>query len=619
MKARIIGKTVSAFTAAAVLAASAAWSAFAYDTSDAVNTFTFTDDGITASSTEGGYEISGTDLKITSSGTYVVTGECVEGTITVKKGTTDVVLILDSLTLTSSTSSPVSINKGSSATIVIEGESTIKDAEDPANETSTDTEVADAFEGAAIKVKSGASLTITGDGTLNIDGSECKNGIKGGATSTITVGADKTDGFTLNINAANTGLAADGELIINGGNINVTADNDGIKSSPDDDDTDSLGKLTVNGGNITVTSGDDGIKGQNGADILGGTITVTAVDDGIKSDYVLNIGSEDGGEEPVITVISSYEGLEGAAVNLYSGSGVINSSDDGINAANGDLTDYDFELNIYGGSWYINADGDGLDSNGNINVSGGFTEVFGSSQGDNAALDYGDNGNGLYITGGTVVGIGMSQMANVPTTGTYLQFGNTAGQMGGMPGQQGGNQPGGTQPGGGNQPGGGTQPGQPGGQQSDSSAIMTSGDTIVIKDSSGNTVYESTAVKNADSLVFASTELDSSETYTLYVNGESVGTATVSEGTGSTSGQPGGGNQPPELPGSDQPADRIAGDANNDGEVDINDVLMIQQYIAQWGVEINLSNADVNADNEVDIDDVLLIQQYIAQWDVTLV
>ncbi|MBR1383824.1 MAG: hypothetical protein IJ555_08460, partial [Ruminococcus sp.] len=99
-----------------------------------------------------------------------------------------------------------------------------------------------------------------------------------------------------------------------------------------------------------MTSGDDGIKGQNGADILGGTIIVTAVDDGIKSDYVLNIGSEDGGEEPVITVISSYEGLEGAAVNLYSGSGVINSSDDGINAANGDLTDYDFELNIYGGS-----------------------------------------------------------------------------------------------------------------------------------------------------------------------------------------------------------------------------------------------------------------------------
>lgn len=63
---------------------------------------------------------------------------------------------------------------------------------------------------------------------------------------------------------------------------------------------------------------------------------------------------------------------------------------------------------------------------------------------------------------------------------------------------------------------------------------------------------------------------------------------------------------------------RIPGDANEDGDVNINDVLMIQQFIAQWKVYINEDNADVNGDGNVNINDVLLIQQFIAQWDVIL-
>ncbi|MBQ6675031.1 MAG: dockerin type I repeat-containing protein, partial [Ruminococcus sp.] len=61
------------------------------------------------------------------------------------------------------------------------------------------------------------------------------------------------------------------------------------------------------------------------------------------------------------------------------------------------------------------------------------------------------------------------------------------------------------------------------------------------------------------------------------------------------------------------------GDANEDGEVDVQDVLLIQQYIAGWNVNINLKNANVNGDTEADIQDCLLIQQHIAGWNVTLV
>lgn len=63
---------------------------------------------------------------------------------------------------------------------------------------------------------------------------------------------------------------------------------------------------------------------------------------------------------------------------------------------------------------------------------------------------------------------------------------------------------------------------------------------------------------------------------------------------------------------------RIPGDANNDGEVDIYDVLRIMQYSAGWSVSLAKSNADVNASGSVDLNDALLILRYGAGEDVVL-
>lgn len=65
--------------------------------------------------------------------------------------------------------------------------------------------------------------------------------------------------------------------------------------------------------------------------------------------YALNIGAE-GRDGPGVTVTSCNEGLEGAAVNVFSGSISIQSTDDCINAASADLSDYSYELNIFGGT-----------------------------------------------------------------------------------------------------------------------------------------------------------------------------------------------------------------------------------------------------------------------------
>ena len=64
--------------------------------------------------------------------------------------------------------------------------------------------------------------------------------------------------------------------------------------------------------------------------------------------------------------------------------------------------------------------------------------------------------------------------------------------------------------------------------------------------------------------------------------------------------------------------ERLAGDANEDGIVDLDDALLVFEYGAGDDVKINLINANVNGDADVDTMDALLLMQYTAGWDVEL-
>ncbi|MBQ3404252.1 MAG: carbohydrate-binding domain-containing protein [Oscillospiraceae bacterium] len=433
------GLCVLAVVAMAVFFGTAGFTAEAAGTETAL---TFTDSSVTASGGSAGVEIDGTDLTISQSGTFILTGSCSDGSVTVKKGTTDVTLVLDGLSLSSSDSAAISCNKESAVTLQVNGTNTLTDAEDIANEE------ADGFDGAAVKVKSSASLTITGDGTLTVNGN-CKNGIKGAALSTVTV-----DSSTLIVNAENNGIACDNAVVINGGRITVNAGNDGIKAEPDEGDTDSAGSVTINGGTVKISStgdsvqavgeltitggifdissGDDAFKSAGNITVSGGTFQISAEDDGISADYVITVGAEGASSGPDITITKCTEGLEGAAVNLHSGKAVITSGDDGINAANGDLADYDYAINVTGGSWYVNANGDAMDSNGDINITAGIVELFGAPNNGNNALDYARK---CTVSGGTLFTVDCTGMNQVPSYGTYVVFGKTGG-AGMMPGGQ---------------------------------------------------------------------------------------------------------------------------------------------------------------------------------------
>ncbi len=181
---------------------------------------------------------------------------------------------------------------------------------------------------------------------------------------------DKKDHSTKGIKASN-------EIIINGGKINIKSYDDAIHANNTDtleNGNTATGNITINGGIITLYSNDDGIHADGSLSILGGDVSV----------------------------INSYEGIEGTFVNISNGSVSVISSDDGINATStsGET------ITISGGTLYIYAKGDGIDSNSSTSYSGivfngGSCVVICNSNG-NSALD---TDSGYKYTAGYVVAL----------------------------------------------------------------------------------------------------------------------------------------------------------------------------------------------------------------------
>lgn len=622
MKKKLLAALLASALAAGMLPTSAC-AASDYTTANAT-LITLTDSSATAKGKYTGYEIDGTDVSITAAGTYVFSGDCDNGSITVKKGVTGVIIVLNGLTLTNDDSAAITLNKTAEASLIAAAGTT---------NTVADTE-GSSDENAAVKVKSGAALAIGGKGTLTVDGN-AKNGIKGAADAVITVAEGK-----LNINAADDGLSCDDELNITGGTLSITAGGDAVKASPDtgeNPDTTSLGNvtisggtltlsaaadgiqadgdltisggtfhvktngghttaltddsasckgfkagktLTVTGGTLTVDSADDALHANTDVTISGGTLTLATGDDGVHADNDLVIGTKGASSTstPRINITASYEGLEGTTVTVYSGDIDVAASDDGVNAANSTLGERSdkYAINIAGGDLYIDAGSDGLDSNNDINITGGKVEVYGADAMMDAAIDY----DGTFtLSGGTLFGAGMEPSAG---TQAYIAVGETSpsGGMGGGPNGQGGGQ-GMTPPGDANgttngtngnrptppnfsgntptdgtftpptKPSGGKADGKPSGNlpNRESALGIKEGSVITVQDSSGKTLYTATARGSMSSVIFSSADIREGETYTVLVDGTSVGTAEAKLGTTDSSSsmstfKPGQGGQP---------------------------------------------------------------------------
>ena len=64
------------------------------------------------------------------------------------------------------------------------------------------------------------------------------------------------------------------------------------------------------------------------------------------------------------------------------------------------------------------------------------------------------------------------------------------------------------------------------------------------------------------------------------------------------------------------PTGVVYGDVNNDGAVNMKDILQLRKYIAGYSVTINETNTDVNLDGSINMKDVLVIRKYIAGYKI---
>ncbi len=220
----------------------------------------------------------------------------------------------------------------------------------------------------------GGTLNITSTGIggkgITIDGTAS---ISGG-TSTIT-----TTGSTYTYNSANTsegkGFKADGAIVINNGELNISASDDGIKSGT---------SITVNGGTLNVTKSYEGMESIL-ITIAGGVCNITASNDGINTSYG--------------TVSGGTESNDNSQLNMAGGVLIVTGSDaiDG----NGNFT-------MTGGVIIANGNED-IDINGNFFINGG--TFMGAEPASNMTKAMG--------TGSTQVGMFIKSSASVATSSLF--------------------------------------------------------------------------------------------------------------------------------------------------------------------------------------------------------
>lgn len=72
--------------------------------------------------------------------------------------------------------------------------------------------------------------------------------------------------------------------------------------------------------------------------------------------------------------------------------------------------------------------------------------------------------------------------------------------------------------------------------------------------------------------------------------------------------------QPALTPGAES-TDFLPGDIDNDGDVDLTDVVTLAQVKAGWDIKYVESALDPDGNGEFDLDDVVYLAQHVAEWD----
>lgn len=468
-------------------------------------------------------------VTINQGGTYEITGTLTDGYINVT-AKDEVTLILNNANITNDDGPCIYSDDAKTLTVYTKksSENTLSDGESYGD---TDAKGA---------IFSNDDLVLDGEGTLIVNGnykhavaSDDEIVIKAGSYELNAAfdGIHANENITLispvlNITASGDGIQSDlTSVIVSGGTLNIetaggsanapvkqqqdfkggwqSSDYDNQYTESETDEPQSFkgikaeAAIEISGGTINLDTYDDAVHSNNSITITGGEFNIAAGDDAVHADVYLTVS---GG---AINVSSCYEGLEGGTIEIKDGNINITASDDGINAVENESSEEDDmsdrqafgggmseggygTLIISGGNITVDASGDGLDSNGTIEITGGYTVVYGPENDGNGALDYETS---CSVSGGTLIASGSGGMSQTTgdsssQSGLMLYF----------------------------------------------NSYLSSGDSVVIKDSSGNEIISFESDKSYNSIAVTAPEFSEGETMSIYLNGEKSGDIEITSG-----------------------------------------------------------------------------------------
>ncbi len=328
----------------------------------------------TSAAVEGeGAKADGSTVKVSSAGTYKISGSLENGNIVIEAGKEDTVrLVLDNASIKCSTAPAIYASECKKVIIVLgdKTENTLSDGNGYVND--------DNSPDAAVYVKD--DLTILGSGTLNVTGN-AKNGITSKDTLRIT-------GGNISVTAANHGITGRDDVHISGGTIKVQSkDGDGIRSTYSDTDDENKGHIYIEKASIDITSANDGIQAEKELTVKSGEITITSgggakevkkTDN--KAPWSNKSNTKDQNDQ------ESLKGLKaGTKLSIAGGKIDINSADDSIHSNS--------DISISNGELTLNSGDDGIHADETLSVTGGSIKITGSYEGVEA--------RDISISGGT--------------------------------------------------------------------------------------------------------------------------------------------------------------------------------------------------------------------------
>lgn len=314
----------------------------------------------------------GDEIRIAEEGVYILTGTASEATVYVEADQeAKIQLVLDSLTITNQDFPCIYIKSADKVFVTTVSDSSLSVSSTFAGDGDTHTDGV---------IFSKSDLVLNGTAALSIRSSDngivCKDDLK------IT-------GGSYVIESASKCIEANDSIRIAGGTFSLTAGTDALHAENDEDD--SLGYLYICGGDFSINAGDDGIHAEAVLEIDAGTFEISAA-----------------------------EGLEATYIQINDGTILIQSTDDGVNAA-AKSSAYRTALEINGGELTVlmsSGDTDGIDSNGDLIVNGGTIDVSGPSTFD-------CDGSVMY-NGGTII-VNGQQVSSIPLQGGGRSRGGSRG------------------------------------------------------------------------------------------------------------------------------------------------------------------------------------------------